>query len=487
MAAILRLAWRNLGRNRRRTIITGIALAVGVSLSVAAYGLTDGMTAELLRALTRYDLGHVQVHQKDYPRTRDIKDTIHDPQVVLDTARALPQVTGAGPRLYAYGLLGHGAKSLGAELVGVDPTNEVKVTTLDQQRVAGSYLDAEPTPWPRGRALTPEERETDQALTRAAEDEAMAEIDALGSDDEQDQGGGSEGSPDDAGPNAAEKTLTRDLADIISPPPERPPRVFVGVTLAKILGVKVGDRIHATAPTADGMTEQVYLEVAGIYKTSTAVFDRARIYMHIVDLQRLTHLYGQVHEVAMVCTSPELADGTAAALQRKLDDPELLVRSWSQIRPDIKQMITMTNYSMVVMIFIIFVVATLGVVNTMLMAVFERTRELGMLKAIGMSGGRIIWLIVTETLILVIVASLVGTGLGLGMDLWMVKNGIDLSAVTGGFSIGGIGLSPVFHGAITTQGLVMPTLVLSITCFIASFYPAARAARLAPAVGMRET
>jgi len=132
-------------------------------------------------------------------------------------------------------------------------------------------------------------------------------------------------------------------------------------------------------------------------------------------------------------------------------------------------------------------VATLGVVNTMLMSVFERTRELGMLKAIGMSGGRIIWLIVTETLILVIVSSLLGTGLGLGLDLWMVKSGIDLSAITGGFSIGGIGLAPVFHGAITTQGLVMPTLVLSITCFIASFYPAARAARLAPAVGMRET
>ena len=66
MAGVALLAWRNLGRNLRRTMITGAALAVGISLSVAAYGLTDGMTSELLRALTKFDLGHVQVHHPDY-------------------------------------------------------------------------------------------------------------------------------------------------------------------------------------------------------------------------------------------------------------------------------------------------------------------------------------------------------------------------------------------------------------------------------------
>ena len=481
MAAIFRLAWRNLGRNRRRTIITGVALAVGVSLSVAGYGLTEGMTAELLRALTRYDLGHVQVHHPDYPRARDLDDAVAGSEEIMVAALALDNVRGASPRVYAYALLGHANKSLGVELVGVDPRREIEVTTLHEQLVAGSYLDLEPTPWSRGRELTAAERASDEALTRAAEDEALAEIDALDGGDE--EGEAAAGAP---GANS-DDDLTRTLAATISPPPERAPRVFIGVTVARILGVEVGDTIHATGQTQDALTEEVFLEVAGIYRTGTAMFDRARIYFHIADLQRFIHLYDQVHEIAIVASSPALADGLAAKLRKQLDGQPVLVRSWSEIRPDIKQMITMTDMSMAVMIFIIFFVATLGVVNTMLMAVFERTRELGMLKAIGMSGRRIVSLIIVETLLMVLVASLIGTLLGFALDLYMVYNGVDLSAITGGFSVGGVGINPVFHGAITVQGLVMPTLILSTTCFIASFYPALRAARLTPAVGMRET
>ncbi len=482
MAAIFRLAWRNLGRNRRRTIITGVALAVGVSLSVAGYGLTEGMTAELLRALTRYDLGHVQVHHPDYPRARDLDDAVAGSEHIIAAARKIDEVRGASPRVYAYALLGHNDKSLGAELVGVDPRREVEVTTLHEQLVAGSYLDLEPTPWQRGRELTAVERARDEALTRAAEDEALAEIDALGDDDVVEAAP----APTAAGANAGH-ALTRTLAATISPPPARPPRVFVGATVARILGVEVGDTIHATGQTADALSEEVFLEVAGIYRTGTATFDRARIYLHIADLQRFIHLYDQVHEIAIVASSPALADGIAARLGKQLDGQPVLVRSWSEIRPDIKQMITMTDMSMAVMIFIIFFVATLGVVNTMLMAVFERTRELGMLKAIGMSGRRIVALIIVETLLMVLVASAIGTLLGFALDLHMLYNGVDLSGITGGFSVGGVGINPVFHGAITVQGLVMPTLILSTTCFIASFYPALRAARLTPAVGMRET
>jgi ABC-type antimicrobial peptide transport system permease subunit len=139
------------------------------------------------------------------------------------------------------------------------------------------------------------------------------------------------------------------------------------------------------------------------------------------------------------------------------------------------------------MVLIIFIVATLGVVNTMLMSVFERTRELGVLKAIGMTGGRIVTLIVTETILLVLAASLAGTGLGLAMDGYMVEYGVDLSRFTQGLSLAGIGVNPVIKGVITVRGVIMPTIVLSLSCLLASLYPAIRAARLEPAIGMRET
>lgn len=469
MNRILKLAWRNLGRNRRRTIITGAALVVGVALSVAGYGLMDGMNGELLRALTRNELGHVQVHNPAYPDSRAVKHALSDPGQITATAVGIDGVVQATPRVYGFALLSANGKSLGAELVGVDPVTERRVTTLHERRTDGRYLDDEPTPWPRGRALTDQESAQDDALSAAAVAEALAEIEGLDAP---------------AVTDSSEQTLV--LAETLSPPPKRPPRVYIGVILAKILNVKVGDTMHATGQTADGLSEEVFFEIAGTFRTGTASLDRGRVYLHIVDMQRFVHLYDRVHELSIATTTPQDASRVAAALAARLG-PDHLVRSWSVIRPDIQKMLDMSDVGMAVMIFIIFFVAALGVVNTMLMAVFERTRELGMLKAIGMSGRSIVGLIVAETLFLVLLFSVIGTGAGLAIDWYMVVYGVDFSDMTGGFSVGGIGINPVFHGAITAKGVIMPTVVLAATCFLASFYPAVRAARLRPAVGMRET
>jgi ABC-type lipoprotein release transport system permease subunit len=263
--------------------------------------------------------------------------------------------------------------------------------------------------------------------------------------------------------------------------------VIVGQSLAKVLSVGVGGRLYASTLTLDGNAEAVDLEVVGIYSTGTQSYDRTRIYLHLADLQRLTGLGKRVHEVAVSLGRSEDANAVAAALAARLPDAKLAIRSWSQVRPDILQMLRINELSTDLMVLIIFVVATLGVVNTMLMSVFERTRELGVLKAIGMSAGRIVALIVTETVLLVLGSALVGTLLGLGLDLYMVRYGVDLSAISSGVSLSGIGIRPVIYGAVTWRGLAMPTVILATSCVLASLYPAARAARLQPAVGMRET
>jgi ABC-type lipoprotein release transport system permease subunit len=475
-----KLAWRNLGRNRRRTVITGAALVVGVALSVAAFGLTDGMNAELLRALTKNELGHVQIHDPKYPESRGLRDTLDHPDELLVAVAKTPDVVSYAPRVYSFGLFSANGKSLGAELIGVDPALERGVTTLQDQAVAGHYLPDEPAPWPRGRKLTAKEAARDAELTADAEADVLAEIDAL--DGESD---GTDGAPPTID-RATSREESQELAEALSPPPERPPLVYVGSAFADILGVEVGDQIHASTQAVDGTTEEAFFQVVGIFKTGTAMFDRARVYMNLVDMQRFTHLYDRIHEIAVIGKTPNRAGKLAANLRKNLPDGEL-VRTWSEIRPDIKTMLDLNNVSMAVTIAIIFFVAALGVVNTMLMAVYERTRELGMLKAIGMSGRRIMGLIVVETLLLVLVFSVVGTGFGFLMDLYLVHHGVDFSAYTSGFSMGGIGLNPLFHGAITVHGLVLPTIILSGVCFLASFYPALRAARLKPAVGMRET
>lgn len=477
MAGTARIAWRNLGRNPRRTLLTGSALALGVALAVFSYGLVDGMLGTLLHSLTRFDLGHVQVHQRDYPESKALEDTVRDHAAVVAKARALEGVRGVSERLYAFALVAHAEQSLGVEVVGVDPLAEPRVTVLHDKVIDGRYLDSEPAPWPRGRQLTEEEEARDEAITEAAEEAAIAEIESLGDAE----------APSATGLDERSRELTRALASAQSPPPERPPRVIVGDALARVLRLEVGSQLHAATQTVDGQSEEVFFEVAGIYHTGTTLYDRSRIYLNLTDLQRFTHLYDRVHEIAIVTESAEGARGLATALARALGRDDVLVRPWNAIRPDIEKLVATSEASMGIFVFIIFIVATLGVVNTMLMAVFERTRELGVLKALGMSGRRVVGLVVTESLFLVLVSAGVGTLFGLGIDLYLVEHGLDLTSYTSGFSMSGVGMEPVLYGAITARGLVLPAALLSTTCVLASLYPAIRAARLRPAIGMRET
>jgi len=255
-----------------------------------------------------------------------------------------------------------------------------------------------------------------------------------------------------------------------------------------VLGAGPGDTVHALTQAVDGAPEAVALEVAGVFRTGTAAFDRNRVVLNREDLRRMTHLAaGAAHEVTLLLSDPAAAAGTAGALAAALHDRALLVRPWDVVRPDVAQLMRVSRVSTAVMVFIILFVATLGVVNTMLMAVFERTREIGMLKAIGMSGARVVGLIVAETLAIAMLAGGVGVALGLLLDLYLVRYGLDLGGFTKGFSVAGVGTSPVFHAEITWQGVAVPALMLAGTCLVASLYPAVRAARLRPAVGMRET
>jgi ABC-type lipoprotein release transport system permease subunit len=345
--------------------------------------------------------------------------------------------------------------------------------------------------------MTAEERRLDQQVTRDAEQEALAEIAGLG----EQEGGGQAGPSDEV-----DHDWTRRMARALDPPPAHPPGALIGVDLARILKARLGDRVFVMTQTHDGMTAEVHLRVRGIIKTGTSLYDRHRVYMHLHDLQRLLRLNGRVHEIALVTRRAGLAPQVAEELRKRLGEAGLkvyrpkkdagppagdtrdtvLVQSWSEIRPDIKTILQFNSVASGVMVFIIFIVAALGVVNSMLMAVFERTRELGMLKAIGMSGGGIVLLILLETTLLVLVSSTLGTGAGLGLDLLLVHHGIDLSAFSDGISVGGMGIKPVLHTSITTEGVVVPAVMLVVMCFLGAFYPSLRAARKRPAEGMRE-
>jgi ABC-type antimicrobial peptide transport system permease subunit len=137
------------------------------------------------------------------------------------------------------------------------------------------------------------------------------------------------------------------------------------------------------------------------------------------------------------------------------------------------------------MLFIIFALAALTVMNTMLMAVWERTREFGVLKSLGMRPRQVFGLIVLETLALSLIAVAVGGGGGVLLNHWAVVDGIDLSRWTGGFTYQGTFIDPVWRAAHTVKAILVPIIMVQLVCVLVSLYPALRAGRLKPVVAMR--
>ncbi|PIE17581.1 MAG: hypothetical protein CSA65_08525 [Proteobacteria bacterium] len=504
MAGTTRLAWRNLGRNRRRTLITATGLVLGTMLCVATYGLMDGMLLSMVDALTRFELGHMQAHHPRYLERRTLELTLPSAERLAVGLEKDAQVIAAAPRVHGFALASKGRTSRGVQLLGIDPAKERKVTALHEQLKEGAFVEDAPTPWPAGRKLNARELAKDRELTDNAEKRVLDELDGLEGLDDAKPAKRTK-APSGAPPSALSKLDAGDLrreslklAASLSPPPKRPPRVVIGRSLARTLRAKVGDTLFWVGSAINGGSAEVTVRVHGVLATGTEAYDR-RAYLHIRDLQRFIRLdEGRVHELALRLRDSAQAKRVAARLRRELDADvtcasELsdhrcsgaLLQSWDEIRPDMRAMIDISRASSMVMVIIVLFIAVLGVVNTMLMAVFERTRELGVLKAIGMKAGRILRLIIVETVLLAFVAAVIGTALGLALDLVLMQVGIDLTGLTS-TSMAGIAIDPVLRAAITAEGLLVPAAVLVVGSLFASLYPAIRAARLRPAVGMRD-
>ena len=145
MRLLMRIAWRNIWRQKRRTWITAGAMALGVAFCMATIALSDGMFADVFRILVRQNMGHVQIHNPVYPKQRALHETIPHGTEVLSQVEALPGLARASGRLYGYALLGVGEKAAGAQLGGVDPEREAPITGIAEKMESGRYLSETPS------------------------------------------------------------------------------------------------------------------------------------------------------------------------------------------------------------------------------------------------------------------------------------------------------------------------------------------------------
>lgn len=260
--------------------------------------------------------------------------------------------------------------------------------------------------------------------------------------------------------------------------------IMVGRRFAEKLQVSVGDTIVLLGQTAYRSLGGLSLVVSGLAVSGMAQFDNSVLIAPLDQAQELVDLLGGSTEIVVFVDDPDAASALAHALQEELDPlvpGGVEVRSWQDQGP-LANMLQMARAAFGVMLFIMLLMASLIIVNTMLMSVMERTQEFGMQAALGMRRGDIVALVLAEGLVIGTLGAVAGGVLGSGLALWLERTGIDVRAATEAvdFPFQGI-LYPDWQ----PQFVIAAALLGMAAAVVAALYPAWRAARLTPAEALR--
>jgi putative ABC transport system permease protein len=268
-----------------------------------------------------------------------------------------------------------------------------------------------------------------------------------------------------------------------------PKGVLIGDKLASTIGIELGAEIVLLTQAADGSMGNDVYTVVGILHTGLDAFDRGLVLMSLSSLQDLLHLApGRIHEVGIKLNHITAATTVAAALEVRLRKTlPVRVMAWPELAPELANYVQFNHGVTVVLFFIFFLVAVIGVMNTMLMAVFERTREFGMLMAVGMRPAQVIGLIMTEAAGLAVASLVVGATLGVPLLWYLQVHGLDLGGATGEVvSVAGVVVGHLWYGRQDFSAYSQAALGLAATALVSALYPAWRAAQLRPTEAMRK-
>jgi ABC-type lipoprotein release transport system permease subunit len=251
---------------------------------------------------------------------------------------------------------------------------------------------------------------------------------------------------------------------------------------ARKLRVQLGGRVVLTFQNLEGELTAAAFRVSGIFRTSDSNFDDSNIHVKQVDLQELLGNDEAFHQVAIIIEDYNTADDTANALSEELKEVE--VRSWAQLSPELKILIEQGGFIMYIFMIIILLGLSFGILNTMLMAVFERMQELGMLLAIGMNKIKVAGMIVLETSLIAMIGGVIGIFLGIGIIQLFVNNGLDFSNFAD--ALAEFGYDSVIYPILKSNDILITFLMVCITAIIAAIIPAIRAVQLNPSEAVRK-
>lgn len=401
---ILKIALRNIFRQKRRTILTALAMIAGFTLSSLFIGLSDGAYGNIITMFTRNRIGHIQVHREGYLDKPSLYETIDDYPSVGETIQSTTGVEAWTPRVYAAGLGSVGEKSTAVQVIGVDVARETQATRFDQKVIEGSVL------------------------AETASHEAV-----------------------------------------------------IGKGLAKILSAKINSEIVIFSQGADGSLANDVYKIVGIAESGGDVTDRVACYLHIEDAQELFVLEGRIHEIVVIISNINQVSKVTDAIKARLNNSTLEVAPWQVVAKSFYRAMKVDQQGDAIARWVIMLIVAIGVLNTVLMSVLERTREYGVLKAVGTKPTQIFWLVICEVVIIAIGSIAVGALLGVLANYLLSIYGITYPEE---ITYGGMKIKTLY-AEVNARCLIIPAITVMLSATIVSLFPAIKAARIMPAKAMR--
>ncbi len=401
---LARMAYRNVFRHRRRSLLTGLMMAGGCTLFAIFIGIISGSYGNIITLFTDDHTGHIQVHANGYLDKPSIYKQIKDPYTLGKQILGVKHVSAFAPRTHVPALAFAETKTTGLTVTGIDASLEPEVSKIKGRVKEGSFLSLEPSN-----------------------------------------------------------------------------EVLISDRIARVLKVDVGGELALISQAADGSIANGLFRVKGIISSDGSRYHAARLYMHIQSADQFFALDNGVHEIAVKLTGHEKARETASKIQTMIgdsfeSDPWQVVESefFRAMQADVK-----SNY---ITIIVFTIIIALGVLNTVLMVILERTREFGVMKAVGTRPTDIMKLIVIETLMLALMSIVVGNIGGVIANWILSVHGITIPTPV---EYGGV-LFEKITSEITFKSIWFPSLVIFVSSLVVSLPPAMRAARISPTRAMRD-
>lgn len=260
----------------------------------------------------------------------------------------------------------------------------------------------------------------------------------------------------------------------------KPRGVVIGKKLSKLLDVDLGDELIFVGQTADGYMANDAFQVIGILKSVSAGIDNGGVFMSNAMLRELITLPEGAHELVLMRSDRSTDLQQATALIKHKVGPDLEVLNWQQLMPIVNRFLETADLQTLIMMIFTYIAVGSVVLNAMLMSVFERIHEFGIMKAIGVKPWQLIrliyWEMFIQTCLAVILALIAGSG-----SAWLIQEyGIDMSSLADGISFAGIAFDPVWYAALSMNAIVRPTGFLFLIAAIAVIYPAIKVAVIQP-------